>query len=254
MKQFIVVLATGRCGTEKLPTLLENIPGLYVYNPEVGYDQIRIRSLTDRSLSLQYTQKLIEHFHQPEYDQYQSIFLAGHVIGSNYIRDFVDCGIVPDVVVLRRPPREVASSLYTLNFIPGKNPHWAKGFNGPNEPNVLPFEGWQTAHHYQLCYWYCCEIERRIIELKPYLADHQSLMWEMTLSQMLNVNYFNQMLNFFNWPNVESVSQEKINHTIEPYNEKPSGSFLDKLEADVLNRIPQDERERIVKSWKIVWP
>ncbi len=86
---------------------------------------------------------------------------TSHLFGKGFLEPLIELGIVPDLVLLHRDHREVASSLYQLHTIPGRTESGRSYYISPDDPVFLPLPGWQRLHDYQICYWYCLEMEQR---------------------------------------------------------------------------------------------
>jgi hypothetical protein len=88
---------------------------------------------------------------------------TSHLACKGFLESLVDLGVRPELVVLARRPREVVRSLCALGTIPGRTYGGVKYYLSPADPVVLPLERsrWERFSDYQLCYWYCLEIEAR---------------------------------------------------------------------------------------------
>jgi hypothetical protein len=86
---------------------------------------------------------------------------TSHLFCKGFLEPLLDLGLRPDLVVLTRPARQVASSLLRLGSVPGRTPDGLRWYLSPDDPGVLPLPGRERLTDYQLCYWYCLEIERR---------------------------------------------------------------------------------------------
>jgi hypothetical protein len=265
MKKILTIAGTGRCGTTKLQTILKLVDSVFVEMNETDESlfNVRIPAITEPSIGdFAVKRKLIDIETNPEYTSYDTFAVDGHVTGNNFIHHFYNNGVIPHTFILRRTPREVAKSLFRLQWIPGKNKLIIVHFNGPDEADVMPYAGWQKAHAYQLCFWYCCEIERRLRNVKQFMVDKKLPFYEMTMEQMLDVNQFNKALVHFQLPVLESIPQHKENESEFYKNsnkliylqEDPPDEFLYKLEMQVLDNIPVDDRDYILRSWKTFWP
>lgn len=259
MKKILAIAGTGRCGTTKLQTILKQVPGVYVEMDEndSSFFHVRMPAISDPSIAgAAVKKKLVDIETNPLYSNFHTFAVDGHVTGNNFIPHFVENGVIPNVFIVRRRPRQVAKSLYRLNWIPGRNPLILVHFNGPNETDVMPYRGWQTAHHYQLCFWYCCEIERRLRYVKEFAMQHNVPFCEMTLQQMLDTDYFNSTLTRFGLAQVEQISDEKVNASEVYQNgefylqDDPPEEYLEELELQVLDSIPVEDKDYILSSWK----
>lgn len=250
MKRLFVMIATGRCGSMKLESLFETVPGV-LSDHDIVFGCMRKPNIWWPEIGNEYIKRKLDSFQSSEYD---NIFIKGHHTGTNFIDNFLFNGIVPNAIILRRPKREIATSFYKLNCIPYRNKSVQFWYNGPDEPGVLPYNGWEAAHSYQLCYWYCLEIERRIRKYKPLLQSKGGLVWELTLDNMLDIDHFNSMLEYFGLSTVNSLSQEKVNHYEQHLPDlrikqiPPPGEYLQLLEQQVLDNIPSEFKQYLIDN------
>lgn len=86
---------------------------------------------------------------------------TSHLFCKGLLEPIVSLGIRPKLIILTRPAREVASSLYQMNVIPARTENGRLVLLGPSDPGVLQLPDWDRYSDYQLCYWYAREIERR---------------------------------------------------------------------------------------------
>jgi hypothetical protein len=248
MKTITLMLSAGRSGTNKLATMMSTVPDVYAeHEGDPGFHTVRVANLEDPSVGKAFVKNKIELFNSKP--QTHCVH-TGHMVGEGFIEHFLDEGITPNIIVLRRPMREVALSMFNLKWIPGRHELIRGWYSGPDEPNVLPYNGWESAHNYQLCYWWCLDTERRIRHYTPILKEAGCKIYETTLDQMLDLTQFNKLLSFFGMQNVESITKEKVNQFEEisrGLQQSIPDSFLDELEAEVLENIPADFKEYIVK-------
>lgn len=265
MKQLILTLSSGRCGTTRFGSLLKRVPNLYsdeFTNVPLGEEDMRFdyefrskrqSNRKDPSIGYTFIKDKLEIYQNLPYDNF---VITDHVALDGFIEHFISLYSVPNIIVLRRPIREVASSLFRLNWIPGKSPTQFVSFPGPQEDNVLPYFTWKKAHSYQLCFWYCCHVEWKIQQWLTHFARQGSLIWETTLAQILDLNHFNNMMKFFGLSTVDTLPQEKVNHyeiyksEISVEREIPPANFLEKLEREVLENIPPDIRVQLETYWR----
>ncbi len=86
---------------------------------------------------------------------------TSHLVCKGFLESLVDLGVRPELAVLVRPAREVAKSLLALGTIPGRSYGGVKYYLSPADSPLLPLAGWERLSDYQVCYWYCQEIEAR---------------------------------------------------------------------------------------------
>jgi hypothetical protein len=250
MKTITLMLSAGRSGTNKLATLMSTVPDVYAeHEGDPGFHTVRVANLQDPSIGKAFVKNKIEFFNSKP--QTHCVH-TGHMVGEGFIEHFLDQGITPNIIVLRRPMREVALSMFNLKWIPGRHELIRGWYSGPDEPSVLPYKDWETAHNYQLCYWWCLDTERRIRHYAPILKQAGCKIYETLLDQILDLTQFNKLLSFFGMENVESITKEKVNQFEQigraEFNQDIPDSFLDELEAEVLENIPAEFRDYIVKT------
>ena len=68
-----------------------------------------------------------------------------------------------------------------MGTIPGRSDKGLTFYLSPADPKVLDLADWQRMHDYQLCYWYCLEIERRAVVYKKIFGQKGARVTETTL-------------------------------------------------------------------------
>jgi hypothetical protein len=249
MKPITLTISSGRSGTFLLSRLFAQVPNNFSeHEREPSFSSVRQANILNPEIGKKFVKEHLNYIQQLPGKTYTN---TDQSVSKGCLEYFYDFGIIPTIVILRRNPRKIASSLFQLNWIPGKHPGYMCWFNIPNEPNVLPFANWEKAHTYQLCFWYACECEKRAQYYYNYAKEKGSLCWETNIDKILDVNHFNDMLNFFSLPTVTSLPQEKVN-TYETVKNKelPPPDLLRKLELDVLDRIPIDFKNNLIaRGW-----
>ena len=86
---------------------------------------------------------------------------TSHLFCKGFLEPLIEIGIVPDLVLLSRDRRKIATSLFKLGTIPARQKKALQFYLTPRDPGVVTDENWESWTDYQLCYWYCMEIERR---------------------------------------------------------------------------------------------
>lgn len=242
MKSLTLVLSAGRSGTNKLATLMSTVPNVFAeHEGDPGFHLARIQNLHNPIIGYKFVEERLKFFRQQNKDH---VVHTGHMVNEGFIEHFLAHDIIPNVIVLRRPQRDIARSMFNLQWIPGKNKIIEPWYSSPNEPNVVPFDNWQQAHPYQLCYWWCLESERRTQYYMSMLQSCGSCIRETTLEKIVELDSFNALLDFFNLEKVATISREKVNHfeAIGNISKKQNipDSYLEQLEQDVLTRIPAE--------------
>jgi len=160
-KRLIFTVTSGRSGTHFLTRLLHYLPNIDVYHeePTHAYHTVLRATQTDPDVAYRFiTEKKLPFIEQCK----QPIFAeTSHLICKGFLETFLDLELIPDVILLRRDRRKIATSLFRLNTIPGRNEKALQFYLMPEDPNVVTDCNWQQWSDYQLCYWYVMEIERR---------------------------------------------------------------------------------------------
>jgi hypothetical protein len=147
---------------------------------------------------------------------------------DNNIERFVDNGYFPNVITLRRDPREVALSYYKLDW-DIQNPPLSYGQSTINTTLNL--------HQYQKCLLYCFEIEKIAQKYKTLLPSLGIKHYEITLNSMLNKDNFNSMLSYFDMPNLGCLYTDKINALDEDKYLQIDASLMHDLEQQLIENI-----------------
>lgn len=161
-KRFIFTITTGRSGTQYLSKMMSL---LSVTSDHEGHPRF-----SDHLAKVQFNQELaykfwveekLPHIASTPHPYYVDL---SHLFCKGFVEPLLDIGIIPDVIVHRRNPRDVALSFYKLGSIPSqknreKSPRDFHIF--PDDPTVITLPNWQNWNDYQLCYWSCLEVEKR---------------------------------------------------------------------------------------------
>ena len=88
---------------------------------------------------------------------------TSHLAGLGFLEELALLGVPFELVLLSRPARSVALSLWRLDTIPGRTLRGLRYYASPLDPCRLSLsEDVITAlHDYQLCYWYALEVAER---------------------------------------------------------------------------------------------
>lgn len=161
-KRLLFTVTTGRSGTAFLASVLRLFNQVSAHHEPEPHFRHHLRSVqADPELAARFwrEEKLpaIARLNRPIYAE------TSHLICKGFLEPLIDLGITPDLILLLRPHRQVALSLFQLNTIPGRTDKAGQYYLRPDDPNVASISAWQHLHDYQLCYWYCLEIARRQI-------------------------------------------------------------------------------------------
>lgn len=256
MKSITLTVTAARSGTRLLSKLLAEVPNMHADHEETptsdpSFCYLRQANVCDASVGRKFVEDYFLKYVESLPNKYYAC--TAQSTSKGYIEHFLDLGLKPNFIIIRRDPRLIAKSLWELEWIPGKHPLHRIWYPGPQEPNVLPLENWQKCHPYQLCYWYVAECERRAQYYEKIFEDQSIKFWNTTIEKMLEVEHFNNMLIHFNLPNINQLPQKKVN-TLKSWRMReslpPDDSFFHKLEVDLLNRIPEDFKNNLIeRGW-----
>jgi len=164
-RRCIFTVTTGRSGTGFLAYLLSELRHtISRHEPSPAYDECmrRVQSdpqwATDFLLSRKLPAIREAWAAAPIYVETTHVFCKGFLEPWLALPDVP----VPDVILLDRPAREVALSMLRLMSIPGRTKAGLRWYLSPADPSCLTaLPDWEQLHDYQLCYWYCLEMEHR---------------------------------------------------------------------------------------------
>jgi hypothetical protein len=166
-RQLVFTLTTGRSGTDYLARVLELFAHVHAeHEPKPTFASawrtVLARPETAREFWLEHKLPRIGRTHTAVYAE------TSHLACKGFLESLIELGVVPRLIELVRPPRDVARSLLALGTIPGRSFKGVKYYHAPDDPGVrLPTGGAHVRwHDYQLCYWYCLETAARIREFR----------------------------------------------------------------------------------------
>jgi hypothetical protein len=159
-KHLVFTVTAGRSGTTYLTHLFELLPDITsLHEPQPSF----VYFLRQAQRSPAIARRFLLDFKLPFIAGHAATRYAetGHLLCKGCFEPLLDLGIVPRIVLLRRHPRLIATSLLTRRTVPGRGKLGFKYLVHPSDPGVLPLAQWTGRTDYQLCFWYALEIERR---------------------------------------------------------------------------------------------
>jgi len=160
-KKLIFCVSAGRSGTHFLTRLFRYLPDMDVFhenNTPHFHDHMRASQEDPKhALNFLIEEKLpfIASLEKPIYAE------TSHLFGKGFLEPLLEIGIVPHLVLLSRDRRKIATSLLKLGTVPARQEKALQFYLTPDDPGVVSVKNWAEWTDYQLCYWYCLEIERR---------------------------------------------------------------------------------------------
>ena len=258
MKPVVLTVSPGRSGTQLLHSLLMRVKDMDGDHEDERYPSfasVRRKNLIDPSVGREYVKNTIEMIENLP-GKYYSLTDLSSSYGA--IEHYLDLGVKPNVIVLRRDPRLVAKSYFSLDFI-SRAPSaeswvdWKANdwYPFPGEQGSLPIITEPRLHSYQNCYWVCCDNEWRAQRYLNQLPNLGCRVWETSIEDMIDTDKFNSMLEYFELPRIDSSESPVVDkYTGGKLREVPPRDFLHKLELDVLNRIPTDFKNNLLeRGW-----
>jgi hypothetical protein len=159
-KRIVFTVTTGRSGTGYLASQLAYLPNIDCFHEPVPVFAEVMREAQRRPEA---AHEFIAQKKLPFIASQKSLFYieTSHLFCKGFFEPLLALNVHPSLIFLKREHRQVALSLYRLDTIPVRTKKGEKYLLNPNDPGVLPIKNWHTLSDYQLCYWYCLEIERR---------------------------------------------------------------------------------------------
>lgn len=243
-KKLVFSVATGRCGTAFFAEILRLIPGVWsLHEPEPEYaDVLRdVQNDPDKARDFLLNRKL------PVIASLDSnIYIeTSHLFCKGFLGPLLELDIVPALLWIRRDHRAVASSMFRGGTIPGRTEKGLRFYLSPGDPGVLAITDWQNLHDYQLCFWYCLEIERRALEYRRLYQANNWLWAETSLSHINTTAGFRQViadlelpkLNTINWLRYLNNRRRKVNPTTTHKQRISLPANLGELEKEVMEQV-----------------
>jgi hypothetical protein len=198
-KTLVFTVTSGRSGTKLLCQLLQQCTTIHAEHepaPRLNFVMRSIALAPSAARGWLTTEKLPHIVQTMQGDAYAE---TSHLTCKGFIEPLLSLGLRPKFIILKRPAREVAASLYKMNCIPERTENGRLVLLGPTDRDVLGLRDWQIRCDYQLCYWYALEIERRQVLYK-------------TEFDRLGICYFEtDMVGLSNWSNFSALV-ETIRH------------------------------------------
>ena len=250
-KRLIFTVTTGRSGTNYMTNMLSYLPGVLTSHEPKPHLHLLLRetqSNPDVAFDLLINEKLPFIADLPG----ATYIETSHLICKGFLEPMLDLGVKLDLVILRRDPRAVATSLYQLGHIPARTQVGRQFLLQPDDPGVLAVSDWESLHDYQLTFWYTLEIERRAQEYRDKFRDAGSQVVEITLEEFSTVLGYYRFLNTMKlpFPTLINIIKHLRSHFRRVNNkdklkEKQNVEDFDALEAEVFSRIAYNPLDKV---------
>jgi hypothetical protein len=248
-KRLIFAVSTGRSGTAYLAQILGCVPDVSSHHEAKPKFSKALRPVQqDARLAYKFWIKeklpIIAKDPAPIYAETSHLFCKG------FAEPLLDLGVVPDLIMLTRPYRQVALSFCRFGTIPGRTAQGLKYLVGPADPGVLSMPDWQEMDDYQLCFWYCLEIERRMSKYSEMFSGLGAQVVRVSLEEISTLSGFEKILLGLDlqkpygekWEEYLRIKDSRIN--VRPHLNRPARipEDLDSAEREVL-RIVTDAND-----------
>ena len=234
-KKLIFTVTAGRSGTTYLTKLLATIPdvtSLHEPDPNFFYAMRLAQEHPIVAYNFLYQYKL------PAIVEYPTSVYAesSHLVCKGFIEPMIRMGLRPHLIILRRPPREVAWSFFKKGSVPTKKRGEYLLF--PSDSNVIPFPNWQELSDYQLCFWYALEIERRQYLYSAWAKDLNMIAFDVTNTELNDWNIYTRLLTALGLPITDEI---KASHGA--------------ISAEIHNRVPEHQEipAHLAQEEEAVW-
>lgn len=239
-KRLIFTVTTGRSGTAYLAAVFRYAKNIQAFHePEPQFYRVLRAAQTRPEIARRFL--LEEKFPAIAGTSGDVYIETSHLACKGFLEPMLDLDIVPDLLIHRRPFREVSLSLFRMGTVPGRNEKALQFYLSPDDPDVMPLKGWQRLHDYQLCYWYCLEMERRARRYGELFEHRNARVVETTLEGLKTVKGLRQMLSAFDltlrFPQWLTVMRFKRNSRF-----KVNEAVMKKKPVDIPDRLPEMER------------
>ena len=244
-KNLIFTVTTGRSGSGYLQGLMGTIDDVTSLHEAVpNFMQVMRFAQSDRRFAYHFLVK--QKLPAIAMCGTSVFFESSHLFCKGFMEPLLALGIVPNLIVLRREPRKVALSLLRLGTVPGRTWLGMQYLVCPDDVGTLPLPGWQSLSDYQLCYWYCLEIERRARLYTSLVRRLDGAVVETSIEQLSSQSTFFAMLDALHIPfSPELVSGRYVQASKCPRNTRPNEKLKIQLTDDQLTGEEAEVNKRV---------
>ena len=217
-KKLIFTVTPGRSGTNYLAKLLEGVPSVTSeHEPSPAYSMVlrlvQSQPQTAFNFLTQFKIPAIQSCPTPVYAE------TSHMTCKGFLEPMILMGLRPALVILRRPPREVAWSFMERQCVPARSTYGIRDLLDPRDLNVIPFPNWEIASNYQLCFWYALEMERRQLFYTDMAKKIGLPIVDITNTELNDWEKFSNLLQTFDLPITEDVQKHHSQISAQRHNQ-----------------------------------
>lgn len=219
-KKLIFTITAGRTGTRYLAELLAHIPGITAYHePEPNFAWVMRAAQSNPEIAYHFldTRKILAIAMAPH-----AVYVeTSHLFCKGFFEPMVRRGLRPRLVMLRRPPREIALSYLQRETVPARTTLGQIYLLDPRDPNVLPLPRWEALSDYQLCFWYALAIEARQISYAAFARELGIPMFDATNRELNEFATFSRLLEALGLPGGNAARAAHAEISANPHNQGP---------------------------------
>jgi hypothetical protein len=140
-RRLIFSLNPGRCGTAYLWKAFETVPGvLGGHEPRPNFVDVMRAAQDDPGAARRWLEEVkLPYIRSLDCGVgYNAVYVeTSHLFVQGFVEPMLDLGVVPDVIVIDRPVREVALSMWRRKEIPGRTWLGLRYRLKPDDPSAL---------------------------------------------------------------------------------------------------------------------
>ncbi len=159
-KNVIFTITAGRTGSDTLSRLLANFADtISLHEPQPQYRYI----LEDCQANQDLAARFFLFIKAPSIIALRkgNVVETSHLFSKGFFEPIVAFGFRPSLIMLSRDARGNAMSLLNKQAVPGRSLAGRGYLISPLDPVYVSIAAPETLSDYQLCYWYCIEMEHR---------------------------------------------------------------------------------------------
>ena len=122
---------------------------------------------------------------------------TSHLLCKGWLEPLIERRIIPNIIILQRSARDIAKSFFQLNTIPGRTTTGNIYGLTPNVNTLTQIDS-STLTDYELCYWYCLEIEERQRYYKKMIEELNGKTFTTSVALLKEIEHFKLFLSFLN--------------------------------------------------------
>lgn len=213
-KRCVFTVTTGRSGSGFLAETTACLPRvLSLHEPKPKYDRVlnmvQMCPQVAREFLLKKKLPAIEKAigNKEVYIETSHLFCKGFLEAWLDIKDLP----TPDLICLDRDFRKTALSLFRLNIIPGRNWEGVKYLSYPDSKTLMTrLNGHENMSDYQLCYWYCLEIDQRKKAYKTLIESKGGRCIHTSIDKLRSEAGFEEFRKALDFPELSAIGRRKL--------------------------------------------